>query len=123
LFAKADEEHEHVVAAYKSSQAAHEKYVEIVKEVATLIAEANGKHKQFVETRQKADEWHQKAMELRDKIFEKKGEERAERHEARQIIKEQAKRAREAISNPEKRKEFEERSIDQLKKGGKIRIG
>jgi phosphoserine phosphatase len=123
LFAKADEEHQLVVAAYKSAQEQHEKYVEVVKEVGRVIAEANAKHEEFIELRKKADEQHQKAMELREKILDIKGEERAQRQEARQIIKEQSRSVRQAVANPEGLEKAANDALEQLKKGGKISFG
>src|SRR5205823_2722739 len=55
FFAKADEEHAKVVAALKEAQGHHEKFIAGVKEVRTLVSEANKKHAEFVAHKLKAD--------------------------------------------------------------------
>jgi len=123
LFAQADEEHKHVVAYYKASQEQHEKYVALVKEVGRVIAEANAKHAEFVEIRKKADDQHEKMLELRNRVLELKGEASNERREARAIIKDRSRQVREAVADPKRLDAHAESVLEQLKKGGKIRIG
>jgi uncharacterized coiled-coil DUF342 family protein len=123
LFAQADEEHEQVVACYKSSQEQHDKYVALVKEVGSVIADANAKHEEFIAIRTRADEQHHKFLELRSKILEIRGASQEDRRAARQMIKEHAKQAREAVADPKKLEEHADRSLEELKKGGRIQIG
>lgn len=122
LFAKAEEEHQKVVALYKQSQGAHDRFMKLFNEAATVAGEADKHHHAFLEHRGKADEQHQLFLELREKMLELKGKEFADRREARVIIKEQQRRVRDAVANPEKLKEAADSALEQLKKSGKISL-
>lgn len=123
LFAKADEQHKIVQAEYKLAQEAHDRYVKLVNEVGSVGAEANKHHKHFIELRGKADDEHKAFLELREKMLELKGKEFADRREAREEIKAQSRRVRQAVADPNKLGELAEDALAKLKKGGKIQIG
>lgn len=123
LFKLADAEHQEVVKFYKLSQAAHEKFVKVFNEAAQVIGTANAKHAEYVEARTKADSQHQQFLELRSKILELRGRDVAERQEARTIIREQRAAVRKAVADPTKLEEHADETLEQLKKGGKIRLG
>jgi uncharacterized coiled-coil DUF342 family protein len=97
--------------------------VALVKEVGSVIADANAKHEEFIAIRTRADEQHHKFLELRSKILEIRGASQEDRRAARQMIKEHAKQAREAVADPKKLEEHADRSLEELKKGGRIQIG
>jgi uncharacterized coiled-coil DUF342 family protein len=123
LFKLADQEHQEVVKHYKLAQAAHEKFMAVFQEASRVIASANQKHQEFIDIRTKADEQHQQFLELRSKILELRGKDMAERHEARAIIREQREVVRKAVADPKKLDEHAESVLDQLKKGGRIKLG
>jgi uncharacterized coiled-coil DUF342 family protein len=123
LFAKAEEQHQLVVALHKQSNEVHEKFVKLVNELGTLRAEANKHHKRFLEMREKADAEHKQFVELREKMLELKGQEFADRREAREVIKQQRQRVRHAVADPRGLDQHAESALEQLKKGGKIRLG
>lgn len=123
LFAKADEQHKVVQNEYKLAQGAHERYVKLVNEVGSVGAEANKHHKHFLELREKADAEHKAFLELREKMLELKGQEFADRREAREVIKEQSRKVRQAVADPTRLGEYAESALEKLKKGGKIQIG
>jgi uncharacterized coiled-coil DUF342 family protein len=123
LFAKADEEHAHVVAALKEAQGHHEKFIAGVKEIRVLVAEANKKHAEFVALKQKADDAHTKAMELREKVMAIRGERKAEYDARRKEVQEVNQTARKAVNDPRALDRIKDDALEQLKKGGKISLG
>src|SRR4029077_19331793 len=88
LFAKADEEHEIVSKFMKEAQAHHEAFIAAVKETRVLVNEANKKHEEFVACKTKADECHNKAMEMREKVMQIRGERKAEFDARRKEVQE-----------------------------------
>jgi len=120
LFKKADEEHTYVVQYYEDSQKFHEQVVEIYNSVSYLIIEANKKHAEFIETKEKADAQHQKALEMRSRVLSLKKEVRDERQQARRVIKEQSQAVDKALTNKKELEKVEDDTLEQLKKGGKI---
>ena len=123
LFAKADEEHEQVTKWMKEAQAHHEAFIAAVKETRVLVNEANKKHDEFVACKTKADEYHQKAMELREKVMAVRNERKAEYDARRQEVREVNQVARKNVSDPRGIERAQESALDQLKKGGKISLG
>lgn len=123
LFKKAEEQHQIVVALHKQSNEAHERFVKALNDLATLRAEANRHHKHFIELREKSDAEHKAFLEIREKMLELKGQEFADRREAREVIKEQRSRVRDAVANPRGLEQHAESALDKLKKGGKITLG
>jgi|GEM_PF-264176 len=123
LFKKAEEQHQIVLALHKQSNEAHERFVKALNDLATLRAEANKHHKHFIEMREKSDVEHKNFLEIREKMLELKGQEFADRREAREVIKEQRGRVRDAVANPRGLEQHAESALDKLKKGGKITLG
>lgn len=123
LFKRADEEHAKVQALHKESNKHHEEFVEALEESKVVRTEANDKHKEYIATRERADEQHNKAMEIREQLLAIRGEQRAERERARNEIRAFNNQAKQALNDPNKRKEVEEDAISALKKGGKISLG
>ena len=108
IFKKADEEHKLVQKYYDENQKKHERYMQLVNEMSVSIAEANKKHDQYVELRQEAQKTHDKAFEMKSKIFGIKDERRKRFQEAKQMIKEQNIKARKATMDVKKLVEMAE---------------
>lgn len=123
LFAKADAEHEEVLKHQKVAQEHHEKFIHAVKETRVLVNEANAKHAEFVACKTKADELHNKAMELREKVMSVRNERRAAFDAARQEVREVNQVARRNISDPKAIDRHNDSLLEQMKKGGKISLG
>ncbi|MCA1819107.1 MAG: hypothetical protein LC620_03500 [Halobacteriales archaeon] len=123
LFAKADEEHGHVVAALKEASAHHEKFILGVREIRVLVSEANKKHAEFVAMKQKADESHNKAMELREKVMAVRNERKAEFDARRKEVQEVNQSARRNVADPRALDRLKDQALEELKKGGKISLG
>lgn len=123
LFQKADEEHAKVVELQEQANQHHLKFVEAIKEVRTIGAESDQKHKEFIALKTKADEYHNKAMELREKVMAVRGERRAEYDARRQEMDSFNQQARRSVNDPRALERVKEDALDQLKKGGKITLG
>jgi uncharacterized coiled-coil DUF342 family protein len=123
LFAKADEEHEIVSKFMKEAQAHHEAFIAAVKETRVLVNEANAKHAEFVACKTKADEYHTKGMELREKVMQVRGEKKAEFDARRKEVQEVNQVARRNVADPRAIERAQDSALEQLKKGGKIQLG
>lgn len=123
LFAKADAEHEEVLKHQKVAQEHHEKFIHAVKETRVLVNEANARHAEFVACKTKADEMHNKAMELREKVMSVRNERRAAFDAQRSEIREVNQVARRNISDPKAIDRHNDSLLEQMKKGGKISLG
>jgi len=123
LFKKADQEHELVDKFYNESQKKHEQYIKLVKEMSVSIAEANKKHEEYIKFKKEADATHKKAYEMKSKIMAIKGERRKRIREAKESIKDQNIRARKSVMDEKKLEEHADKSVEELKKGKKIKLG
>lgn len=122
LFKEADSEHQLVVKYYEASRKLQEKMDEIYKEVSHLIAEADRKHSTFLDFRKKADEFHEKAMEMRGRLNDVRKENREQAIAAKKIIVTQNKSARAAVGNEELLDEKYDEALANLLKKGKISL-
>lgn len=122
LFKQADDEHQLVVQYYTKMKKYRDKVDEIFREVSYLIAEADKKHSGFIEFRKKADEFHEKAMEMRGHLNEIRNENREQARQARQIISDQNISARSTIKDKEKLDEKYDEALENLLKKGKISL-
>ncbi len=123
LFAKADDEHKLVKQYHDEANAAHAKFIEAVKQVRIISEEADEKHKEFVALKTKADDFHNKAMELREKVMAVRGEHRAQMQERRQEIRSVNQNVNQRLNDPKAIEKANESALDALKKGGKISLG
>ncbi|MCJ2555263.1 MAG: hypothetical protein LN410_03585 [Candidatus Thermoplasmatota archaeon] len=121
-FQRAEAEHQEVVAKSEQAQAHRRELDEKLDEVSVLIAEANRIHKLFVKVRERADHFHQRAMEMRKEIISIKRSRRQERAEAKALVKRQKAVVREALEDEEKLDEAADEAIATLRKGGKLEL-
>ncbi len=123
LFAKADDEHKFVKQYHDEANVAHAKFIDAVKQVRIISEEADSKHKEFVALKTKADDFHNKAMELREKVMAVRGEHRAEMAERRQEIRSVNQGVSQRLNDPKALEKANESALDALKRGGKISLG
>ncbi|MHB8634495.1 MAG: DUF7121 family protein [Thermoplasmatota archaeon] len=123
LLAKADGEHAEVTRWMKVAQEHHEKFIAGVKEIRVLVAESNKKHTEFIACKTKADELHNKATELREKVMQIRGERKAEYDARRREVQEVNQSARRSVADPRALDTYKDRAFEELKKGGKITLG
>ena len=122
LFKSADEEHRLVVELSNKAQEMHDKVVETFGAIATLTAEADKKHKEFLELREKATAYHERAQEMRRTVLKTKEDERRERREAKDIIRQQNLTVRKTLTDKKKLDEVADEQLRQLLKHGKVEL-
>jgi uncharacterized coiled-coil DUF342 family protein len=96
--------------------------MKLIEECSALHNGADKKHALFIEMREKADAYHQKAAEMREKLLTMKNEKRMQEREARQLVQKQNKAVRDALLNPELVEKKREEALEQLMKKGKITL-
>lgn len=121
-FLKADEEHRMVVQLADEAQKLHDKVTEAFKEIATITAEANKKHEEYIKIKEKADGYHQRAQEMRRTVLKTREDERRERREARNLIKQQNIAVKKALMDKDKLEEAAEETLKTLLKQGKVEL-
>ncbi len=121
-FQRAEAEHQEVVAKSEQAQALRRELDEKLDEVSVLVAEANRIHELFVKVRERADHFHQRAMEMRKEIISIKRSRRQERTKAKALVKQQKAVVREALEDEEKLDEAVDEAIATLRKGGKLEL-
>ena len=121
-FQRAEAEHQEVVAKSEQAQALRRELDEKLDEVSVLIAEANRIHELFVKVKERADHFHQRAMEMRKEVISIKRSRRQERTEAKVLVKQQKAVVREALEDEKKLDEAVEDAIATLRKGGKLEL-
>lgn len=122
LFEMADKEHAIVVKIYQETQDWHTKFIKTVDEISNLINESNQKHREYLETKMKADEYHKKTVEMRSMIINIR-KERKERYEAALRMLEDSNVKARALLDEDELDKIMNDNIEKLKKDGKISIG
>src|SRR5207249_9766913 len=87
-------------------RAVHEETVGLSREVAALVSDGNEKHEAYLAAREKADEVHAKAVEMREKVLSIKGAKRAEARESRDLLRQQNRSVRAALLDEKKLEEI-----------------
>ncbi|MGB9636101.1 MAG: DUF7121 family protein [Thermoplasmata archaeon] len=123
LFEEANKEHAEVAILSTQVKDFNEKIRSIVDELTHVIAEANKKHEEYTEIKNRATECHIKAKEMREKIITTRRELRMEEKEAEKIIEEHNEKVKKSLLDEKVYEEFAEKSIDELLKKGKLKIG
>jgi len=122
LFKRADEEHAKVVELSGQAQELSDRITIIFKSVTHLTVESQKNHESYLKMREKADEQHQKATEMREKLMAMRNVKRDEIREARQQLKEQNRAVRDALYDKKKLDKAAEEALETLLKKGKVEI-
>lgn len=122
LFKMADEEHEKVKVFNAKAKEVHDRIVLMSKSINHLIAEANKNHENYVKIKERADSYHKKATEMREKLMAMKNIKRDEIKKSRQLIKEQNKSVRNALADEKKLDKAADDALEKLFKKGKVEI-
>ena len=121
-FDLANQEHRKLMVHVSERKEIDERITATMNEIGVVIAAANKKHKEFVETREAADAQHTKAKEMRDKILEMRAVKRAERDEQRQAIDEVNMAVKKELLDKNKLDQAADNSLKQLFSKGKIEL-
>ena len=122
-FKKGEEEHLKVVEATKGIDELGKLIKRYIDEISILHNEANKKHELYLKLREKANSYHMKAVEMRQKILALRKEKRLEYQEAKKLMEELKKNVRKELEDEEalqKKREEEFRRL--LEKGGKMEL-
>jgi len=122
LFKMADEEHEKVVAYSKQSNEIHDRVTLMGKSITHLISEANKNHDSYVKLKERANSYHEKAMEMREKLMAMRNIKKDEIRESRQLIIQQNKSVKMALSDEKKLEAAADDALETLLKKGKLEI-
>ncbi|MCJ2519689.1 MAG: hypothetical protein LN412_01905 [Candidatus Thermoplasmatota archaeon] len=122
LFQQAEAQHRLVLRKSEESQSIMEEIAEKEESHSLLTAEANRVHKAFVSVREKADHYHKKAMELREKLISIKRSRREEYEEGRKGMLEQKEAVKRALEDEEAVEKAVEEALSHLLKKGKLEL-
>jgi len=122
LFKLSDEEHQKVVAVNNQAKEVHDHITLMNKSITHLILESNKNHENYAKLKERADEFHKKADEMRGKLMAMRNIKRDEIRESRQLIKDQNKSVRYALTDEKKLDKAADDALQQLLKKGKVEI-
>lgn len=122
LFKMADEEHEKVVAFSKQAREMHDRITLMGKSISHLISESNKNHEAYVKLKERADEYHQKANEMREKIMAIRNVKKDEMRESRKLISDQNRSVKAALDDEKKLEAAADDALTTLLKKGKLEI-
>lgn len=122
LFKLADEEHQKVVALNKQAREVHDRIVLMSKSITHLVAEANKNHEQYVKLKERADSYHERGKEMREKLMALRNVKRDEIRASRKMIDDQNKAVRSALLDEKKLDAAADDALEQLLKKGKVEI-
>ena len=121
-FQRAETEHREVVDQSAQAQALRGELDEKLAAGAILAAEANRLHELFLKVRERADRYHERAMEMRKEVISVRRSRRQEHTEGRALLKAQKAVVREALEDEAKLDEALKEALATLKKGGKLEL-
>ncbi|MFQ6012105.1 MAG: hypothetical protein ACE5LS_00450 [Thermoplasmata archaeon] len=121
-FQRAEAEHQQVVRKSEQAQTVRRELDKKLDELAVLIAEANHIHELFRKIRERADHYHQRAMEMRKEVISIKRARRRERAEGQVLMKEQKAAVQEALEDEEKLDQAVDEALATLRRGGKLEL-
>lgn len=122
FFSQADREHDAARALSDEARALDAELDGLAKTVGTLAREGDGKHEEFLEAKAKADEVHGKILEMREKVLSVRSARRAERKEARDLLRQQNLAVRRALLDEKKLEESADEALKRLLQRGRVEI-
>ncbi len=122
VFGKADAEHEMVQKHYADAREYKKEMDAAFDKVKEISGMADRSHQKFITCRKRADDFHEKAMEMKQAVMSIRQQTREERKKARELINEQNRSTRNELENKEKLEEKAEETLKDLLKGGKIQL-
>lgn len=123
LFKLADEEHQKVVALNKQAREVHDRITLMSKSITHLISESNKNHENYVKLKERADAYHERAKEMREKLMAIRNIKRDEIRASRKVIADQNRAVKDALTDKKKLDEAADEALEQLLKKGKVEIG
>ncbi len=122
FFQRAEDEHQAVLGKSGEAQSIRGEIDQLVESLSRLIAEADRVHSAFLSVKEKADHYHERAMELKEQLISVKRNRRQEYKEAAQALLEQKEQVRKALEDEEAMEEATEEALSVLRKKGKLEL-
>jgi uncharacterized coiled-coil DUF342 family protein len=122
LFKIANEEHEEIVKLFPEAKKFSDKMSKEFKKVGAHLAEMKKKREVLDGIRQKADHYHQRVKEMREKILTIKKSTREDVRKARQEIRDQNIAVKKALEDEQKLSKKAEETLESLMKKGRIEL-
>lgn len=122
LFKGADEQHEQVLKLAAQIKAMQEQFANHITEIGHIIAEIKKKQDSIGKLREQADDFHARAMAMKEKVIANKKEKWAEINEGRQVLREHHKKVRDVLDDKKKLDEALDTQLADLFKKGKIEL-
>ena len=96
--------------------------MELTAQLAALATEADKKHEEFLKIRARADEFHQKATEMRAKVLTIEDARRSEIREARNLLRQQNITVRKVLLDERKLDKAADDALQLLLKKGRVEM-
>jgi len=122
MFREADKNHEQVVRLSTEGRAKREEIAALMTQVTSITAEADKKHEEYLKIRNRADEFHEKAVEMRTRVLATREAYRAENREARNMIRQQNLSVRRELLDERKLDSAAEEALRLLLAKGRVEI-
>ena len=122
LFRMADEAHKQVVTLSNEGQALHDQIGPVLEQLKFLDAKSDEKHQAYIALRKEADEFHSKAMGLREQVEKLRDERRKLYGERKAEMQNVNKDAREQLFDEAKLEDKADDAMKALLAGGKISL-
>ncbi|MEW5937746.1 MAG: hypothetical protein AB1665_08015 [Candidatus Thermoplasmatota archaeon] len=119
----AEQEHRCVVELSIKVREIIDRQDALFKESSHLIAEANKSHEALLSARERADHYHAKAVEMREKILAIKREMREDARAGKREVEEINRAVRRVLDDPQAMEKAAEHSLRELLKKGRVEIG
>jgi len=122
LFKVANDEHEGIVKLFPEAKKLSEKMSKEFKKIGIHFAEMKKKREVLDDIRKKADHYHERVKEMREKILTIKKSTREDVRKARKEIRDQNIAVRKALEDEKKLSKKAEETLNSLIKKGKIEL-
>ena len=122
LFRAADDAHKQVVTLSNEGQALHDQIGPVLEQLKFLDAKSDEKHQGYIALRKEADEFHAKAMGLREQVEKLREERRKLYGERKAELQNTNKEARDQLFDEAKLEDKADDAMKALLAGGKISL-
>ncbi len=122
LFEMADEEHKKVVKLSKEINKIHDTISTSMKSLTHLTIESNKNHEGFLAMKEKANHYHEKAQEMRQKLMAIRNEKRDEARAGRKAIKDHNIQVKKTMDSDKSKDKAAKKALEELLKKGKVEI-
>jgi uncharacterized coiled-coil DUF342 family protein len=106
----------------QDAQTAHDAAGKHSTDIDALSKEADLKHAKVQEHRERANEFHEKAMKLRELVIAERAKRKAEHDEGQEAMRDQASRVKDALYDEARREKEADEAVASLRAKGKLNL-